>query len=321
MSAIRVLLITQGVSRLVSPLFGTRHQVVGVLESMSRGYEGSKKRSLLIDILKDLYWFVTGRKSVSLRDFCKGKNVPYNFIWKGNAKEIAGWVAELKPELIVVFSMSQLLKDDILRIPSRGVINLHPSYLPDYRGPNPDFWQYYDMEMYPGVTVHYVDAGEDTGDIIYQERMHIPLGTKSPARLDKLIGELGVPLVLKTIDAIAQNNAPRTPQSVQGSTPRARNLIPEEHSQIIDWEHWPIERVWHVLRGTELWLNAISPPTGLMAGQRWTIQEYEKTEAPSGIPGKVGKYKNRQCVFASGGVIYIYIDFDIKKLILKILQK
>ena len=61
MSAIRVLLITQGVSRLVSPLFGTRHQVVGVLESMSRGYEGSKKRSLLIDILKDLYWFVTGR--------------------------------------------------------------------------------------------------------------------------------------------------------------------------------------------------------------------------------------------------------------------
>ncbi len=320
MEKLRILLITQGVSRLVRPLFESEHQVIGILESMPRDYDGSKNKSILVRILKKIYSTVK-KQDVFLPDFCRKKNIPYNFIWKKNSTEIADWIESLNPDLIVVFSMSQLLKDDILKIPRLGVINLHPSFLPNYRGANPDFWQYHDMEMNPGVTVHYVNAGEDTGDIIYQERVHIPLGAKSPARLDKLIGELGVSLMLKAIDAIAQGNAPRIPQPAQSPTPRARNLKPEEHTQIIDWQHWPIERVWHVLRGTELWLNAITPPNGLLAGQRWSIQEYEKIEEPQGTLGKIGKYNNRKCVFAKDGVIYIGIDFDIKKSILKILQK
>jgi methionyl-tRNA formyltransferase len=320
MEELRILLITQGVSRLVRPLFESEHQVIGVLESMSRDFDGSKNKSILVRILKKIYSTVK-KQDVFLPDFCEKKNIPYNFIWKKNSKEIADWIESLKPDLIVVFSMSQLLKDEILKIPRLGVINLHPSFLPSYRGANPDFWQYYYMEMNPGATVHYVNAGEDTGDIIYQARVHIPLGTKSPARLDKLIGELGVSLVLKAIDAIAQGNAPRIPQPAQSPTPRSRNLKPEEHEEIIDWQHWPIERVWHVLRGTELWLNAIAQPAGLLAGQRWSIQEYEKTGAPQGSLGKIGKYNNRKCVFAKDGVIYIGIDFDIKKSILKILQR
>lgn len=320
MKATKILMITQGVSRLVRPLFESNHQVVGVLESMPRDYDDSRKKSLLIEFLKKTYSLVK-RQDVFLPNFCKKRSIPYNFIWKKNSKEITNWIRELNPELIVIFSMSQLLKDDILKIPRLGVINLHPSFLPSYRGANPDFWQYHDMEMNPGVTVHYVNAGEDTGDIIFQERVHIPLGTKSPERLNKLIGELGVSLMLKAIDAIAQGNAPRTPQPAQSPTPRARNLKPEEHTEIIDWEHWPIERVWHVLRGTELWLDAIAQPAGLLAGQRWSIREYEKTDIAQGTPGKIGKYKNRKCVFAKDGVIYIGIDFDIKKSILKILRK
>ncbi|WP_286998389.1 MULTISPECIES: methionyl-tRNA formyltransferase [Comamonas] len=320
MREIKILLITQGVSRLVKPLFNSEYQVVGVLESMPREFNNFKKNSLLADILKKIYSRVMN-KDLSLSDFCKKKNIAYNFICKKNAKEVAAWIESLKPDLIVVSSMSQLLKEDVLKIPPLGVINLHPSFLPNYRGANPDFWQYYDMEMNPGVTVHYVDVGEDTGDIIFQERVHIPLGTKSPARLDKLIGELGVSLMLKAIDATAHGNAPRTPQPAQSPTARSRNLKPEEHTQIIDWKNWPIERVWHVLRGTELWLNAIKQPVGMLAGQRWSIQEYEKTEMPQGTPGEVGRYKKRKCVFTKDGVIYIDINFDIKKVILKILQK
>lgn len=320
MEKLRILLITQGISRLVRPLFASEHQVIGILESMSHDFDGLNNKSTLFGILKKIYSAVK-RQDVFLPDFCRGQNIPYNFIWKKNSKEIAGWIESLNPDLIVVFSMSQLLKDDILKIPRFGVINLHPSFLPSYRGANPDFWQYYDMEMNPGATVHYVNAGEDTGDIIYQERVNIPLGTKSPARLDKLIGELGVSLMLKATDAIAQGNVLRIPQPAQSPTLRARNLKPEEHAGIIDWEHWPMERIWHVLRGTELWLDAIAQPVGLLAGQRWSIQEYEKTETQKGIPGKIGRYKNRKCVFTKDGVIYIGIDFDIKKSILKFFQK
>lgn len=316
----KILLITQGVSRIVQPVISSGHEIVGVLESMPRGFSGRVRRSIIFDILSWVHCFFKNKKS-SLEDFCASNKIPYRIIWKGNLAEVKEWVEGLSPDLVVVFSMSQLLKDDILNIPRFGVINLHPSFLPNYRGANPDFWQYYDMEMNPGVTVHYVDAGEDTGDIIYQEKMHIPLGTKSPARLDKLIGELGVSLVLKAIHAIAQGNAPRTPQPTQSPMARARNLKPEEHTQIIDWDNWPLERVWHVLRGTELWLNAITQPAGLMAGQRWSIHEYEKTDTCPDVIGKIGAYNNRKCVFAKGGVIYIGIKFDIKKIVLKILQK
>lgn len=313
----RILLITQGISRIVYPVLNCGHQVVGILESMPRGYKGLNSKSLLIRLLKMVYGIIM-RKDLFLSDFCRKRNIPYNFLWKNNAKEVAFWVENLKPDLIVIFSMSQLLKDEFLRIPKHGVINLHPSFLPDYRGPNPDFWQYYNMEMNPGATVHYVNAGEDTGDIIFQEKVSIPIGTKSPARLNQLIGELGVALLLKAIDAIAQNNPPRIPQPKQSPTVRARNLKLEEHPHIIDWEHWPIERVWHVLRGTELWLNAIEQPSGLMTGQRWSIQEYKRTDGKLGETGKIGKYKNKKCVFTKDGLIYISIDFDIKKTIVKI---
>lgn len=319
----RILLITQGVSRIVQPVISSGYEVVGVLESMPRGFSGGGRRSIIFELLSWAYSFFKNKK-LSLKDFCAKNKIPYHVIWRGNLVEVKEWVDGVKPDLVVVFSMSQLLKDDILKIPRLGVINLHPSFLPSYRGANPDFWQYYDMEMNPGVTVHYVNAGEDMGDIIYQEKMYIPLGTKSPVRLDKLIGELGVSLVLKAIHAIAQGNAPRIPQPTQSPTARARNLKPEEHTQIIDWNNWPIERVWHVLRGTELWLNAIAQPVGLMAGQRWSIHEYEKTDACPDVYGKIGKlgeYNNRKCIFAKDGVIYIGIEFDIKKSILKILQK
>lgn len=319
MRKLRILLITQGVSRIVEPLISSKHELVGILESMPRGWDDLTNKSIPLSFLKKSYSLVKGR-DVFLPGFCKKRSIPYNFLWKKNSHEISSWIASLAPDLIVIFSMSQLLKDDILKIPDLGVINLHPSFLPSYRGANPDFWQYYDMEMNPGATVHYVDTGEDTGDIIFQDRIHIPLGTKSPARLDKLIGELGVSLILKAVDAIAQGKAPKIPQPAQSPTPRARNLTPEEHAQIIDWDRWPIERIWHVLRGTESWLNAVPQPTGLFAGQRWSIQDYRKADITHGKPGNLGTHKNRKCIFTKDGVIYVQIDFDLKKSILRVLQ-
>lgn len=319
MKLLKILIITQGVSRLVKPIMISGHEVVGILESMPRDFNDTKRNSLLLKMLKKFYSILTG-KEIFLKNFCKKHCLAYNFIWKNNSNEISRWIENLKPDLIVIFSMSQLLKEDIIKIPPLGVINLHPSFLPSYRGPNPDFWQYYDMELNPGVTVHFVNEGEDTGDIIYQERVYVPLGTKSPARLDKLIGESGVSLMLRAIDTIAQGKVVVVAQPKQSTTVRARNLKLEEHTEIIDWKNWPIERVWHVLRGTELWLNALTQPTGLMAGQRWSIQKYKKTEEKLGVLGQIGKNKNKKCVFTRDGLIYISIDFDIKKLILKLLN-
>lgn len=319
MRPIRVILVTQGVSRVLAPLLASGHDVVGVLESMPRSYDEARRSSWIIGILKKLYFLLT-RREIFLFDFCRRRNIPYNYLWKNNAEDVERWVKSLAPDLIVVYSMSQLLKESFLEIPRLGVINLHPSFLPSYRGPNPDFWQYHDMETHPGATVHYLDAGEDTGDILFQERIHVPLGAKSPARLDTLVGELGVRLLLKAVNAIAQGAAPRIAQPAQSPTARARNLRDDEHASIIEWDEWPIERVWNVLRGTESWLNSVPQPSGLWVGQRWSIDEYERTERPQGRVGNVGKYRGRKCIFAKDGVIYISIDYDIKRAIISFLK-
>ena len=311
----KVVLITQGVSRIVAPVLDSDHDIVGVIESAPRNH--LKKRGFY-KIKAMLRWLCYSffNRDRSLKALCEGLNIPYRFMTSSDDEGLLSWLREKNPDLIIVFSMSQLLKKGVFSIPRLGTINLHPSFLPEYRGPNPDVWQYINMEEYPGVTVHYVDEGEDTGDIICQDRMHIPLGTKSPERLDRLIGKLGVALILKTLNAIEGGYATRVKQPAESPTCRARNLHPSEHKTIIDWENWPVERVWHVLRGTELWLNALPQPTGVFRGQRWLIDDYERCSRNSDMPGNIYRVGRRRYVAASNGRIFLSLDFRIKRMIL-----
>jgi len=72
-------------------------------------------------------------------------------------------------DLFILFGTS-IIGDAILEIPSRGTINIHTSLLPHYKGTAVEFWQLFNEEYdHCGVTVHYVDSGVDTGNIIVQE--------------------------------------------------------------------------------------------------------------------------------------------------------
>jgi methionyl-tRNA formyltransferase len=64
-----------------------------------------------------------------------------------------------------------ILKEPIIKLPKVGVLNFHPSFLPYNRGKNYNFWTI--VEDCPfGVTIHFVDIGIDTGDIIFQEQIY-----------------------------------------------------------------------------------------------------------------------------------------------------
>ncbi len=81
-----------------------------------------------------------------------------------------GWLKENKVEFIVSYGYGYILKPNIIKSYSKRAINLHISYLPWGRGRSPLFWDL--MEGNPtGVTIHYLDEGIDTGDIIVQERV------------------------------------------------------------------------------------------------------------------------------------------------------
>jgi len=80
------------------------------------------------------------------------------------------WVKDMKIDFIVSHGYRHKIGADIITYMSRRIINLHISYLPWNRGADPNLWSFID-DTPKGCTIHYVDAGIDTGDIICQKKV------------------------------------------------------------------------------------------------------------------------------------------------------
>ncbi len=89
---------------------------------------------------------------------------------KINSEETCKLVAEALPDLCVISHFERLIKQPLLGIPKMGFVNLHPSLLPEYRGMSPQHWPIINGDKEAGITIHYVDEGTDTGNIILQKR-------------------------------------------------------------------------------------------------------------------------------------------------------
>ncbi len=76
----------------------------------------------------------------------------------------------MKPDIIVSYNYNYIIKKEIIDMVNGNIINLHISLLPYNRGASPNFWSFID-DTPKGVTIHYVDEGIDTGDIIAQKEL------------------------------------------------------------------------------------------------------------------------------------------------------
>lgn len=90
-----------------------------------------------------------------------------------NYPDNAAFLSSIRPDLLVVVG-TRKLKKEIFSLAPGGAINLHSGILPFYRGSDSEFWALYNSEPDKvGVTIHFIDDGLDTGDIIVQERQRI----------------------------------------------------------------------------------------------------------------------------------------------------
>ncbi len=116
---------------------------------------------------------------------------------------------------------TRILKRALFSVPRRGCINLHKGRVPDYRGMPPGFWELYDGCDVAGVTVHFVDDGLDTGDIVGASE--IPIHPKeTPESLRAKLDVEGARLLVSTIEQIQQGAETRRPQPKTGHKPRTR---------------------------------------------------------------------------------------------------
>lgn len=98
-------------------------------------------------------------------EFVKDKNI--------NSERIKEELVKIKPDLIIAVHLRKILRKEIFSLAAKGAINVHPSLLPKYRGLSPQHQAILHGDDESGVTVHYIDAEVDTGDIIAQEKFTI----------------------------------------------------------------------------------------------------------------------------------------------------
>lgn len=107
-------------------------------------------------------------------------------------KEQLDLIEKLEPDIVVCVGYQHILPENIISIPDLGCLNVHPGYLPQTRGFNPNVWSIIDG-LPAGATIHYIDADIDTGDIIARQRVKQSFGDTGKSlynRVEKACVEL-----------------------------------------------------------------------------------------------------------------------------------
>jgi methionyl-tRNA formyltransferase len=166
-------------------------------------------------------------------------------------------LAELQPDLISVVCFPYVFPPALLELPRYGCINLHPSLLPAYRGPAPLFWIARQDERNTGVTLHFLDRGVDTGDIVAQVRFEREDGL-SEAELEQQCAGEGAALLLEAVQRLeAGRPLPRSPQP---EVDASYFPWPGEVDYLISTD-WPARRAFNFLRGAAKWPLRIKTET------------------------------------------------------------
>jgi UDP-4-amino-4-deoxy-L-arabinose formyltransferase/UDP-glucuronic acid dehydrogenase (UDP-4-keto-hexauronic acid decarboxylating) len=130
-------------------------------------------------------------------------------------------LALLKPDLLLCNSYSMIIRTDVRHIFNENCINIHWSLLPKNRGPNPIQWALIKGEKETGVTIHYMDEGIDTGDVIAQQTISIDEKDTWVSLKDRLI-TVSSELIEHTLPIILLSQNTRVQQNEQLSSTNVR---------------------------------------------------------------------------------------------------
>ncbi len=168
----------------------------------------------------------------------------------GLARDDAGpRLARHHPDLIVAACFPYILPAWALALPALGCLNLHPSLLPAYRGPAPIFWQMRAGERRTGVTLHWMSAAVDAGDIVAQ-RTHALAAGEAAEAINVRLARSGAGLVREFLEMLERGETP--PARVQDEAAASYFSWPDAAAFELTTA-WPAERAFRFIRGTRGW--------------------------------------------------------------------
>lgn len=208
----------------------------------SHALEGIIARSDIFDVV-----FVVPRFDTvdpALARISKKNSVDFLLVENVNDPEWVENVRAMEIDVIVSMSFNQIMKAELANSARIAAINCHAGDLPRYRGRNVINWAIINGESSLGITVHLIDSGIDTGDIIDQSRIGIDDRDSYAEVLEKAYPECASVLI-SSLEKIADGTWSARPQPLDGGFYCSRR---REGDEWIDWE-LPSVRINNLVRG------------------------------------------------------------------------
>ncbi len=198
----------------------------------------------------------------------------------------------LNSDAMVIVGYGQIIPQSIIDLPPRGIINVHASLLPKYRGAAPIQWAIANGETHTGVTTMQIDAGLDTGGMLLKWETEIGV-EENALELSPRLARAGAALLVETLARLTAGTI--APQLQDNAQATLAPILKKEDGRI-DW-NWPAQKIFNRTRGFLPWPGAYSHFRGQMfhiwksrvsgaaASGETVFGETVSGEAASGQPG------------------------------------
>ena len=261
-------------------LLHSRHSVAGVVTRQDRARGRGQKISV-----------------TPVKERAVAAGIPVLQPERLNDPEFLAALKDLAADLGIVAAYGKILSETVLAAPRLGLINVHASLLPRYRGAAPVHRAIIEGERETGVTIMRMVKALDAGPILATVRRAIGANETSD-EIERALSTLGAPLLVSMVEALSAGPVPEVPQD-DGAATYAHRITREDG--IIDWTR-SAEAVHNLIRSLHPWPHAFT----FHRGQRLILLRSEKGSGVFSVPGTILEASGDRLHVATGdGVIAI----------------
>ncbi len=187
----------------------------------------------------------------SIESMARFHQIPLFYVSGKDPQQYQQAITQSQPDIVIVACFPYRLPAVVFQHPAKGAYNVHPSLLPAYRGPMPLFWQFYYGDINSGISIHEIDEGLDTGNIVLQQQVTLSDGI-SAQQATKLLARAAVDQLRLLLASVSSNRLPAIAQNEQASSYYSWPGL----AQFTIEGDWQVRRAFNFIHGTMHWQQA-----------------------------------------------------------------
>ena len=216
---------------------------------VGQGSFGEKVLEALIERREDVVGVFSppDKRGEAMKELAEKASIPFFCPSQMKDPEVYEAYMKLKPDLVILAFVTDILPPRLLYVPSIGTICYHPSLLPRHRGASAINWAIMMGDTRSGLTIFWVDKGIDTGPILLQKEIEIGPNETTGSLYFNILFPFGVYAMVEAVELIKKGKAPRIPQDDSQATYEPPC---DDRVAALDFER-PIKDIYNFIRGCD----------------------------------------------------------------------